>query len=71
MLFTPVAEIIHLRGRSGAHAPGATRDAWRASHLAFYRKHLPRWARLLERYLAEARPRPPSNPARTVRIISP
>ena len=47
----PVAEIVHLRGRSGRTSPGPTRDAWRASHLAFYRKHLPRWAGLLEWYL--------------------
>ena len=51
VLFSPVAEIVHLRGRSGQMIPGPTRDAWRASHLAFYRKHLPQWARLLEWYL--------------------
>ena len=52
ILFTPAAEIVHLRGRSGADRPGATRDAWRESHLAFYRKHRPRWAPLLRWYLA-------------------
>ena len=51
VLFWPGAQIVHLRGRSGLTEPGATRDAWRASHLAFYRKHLPRWAGLLEWYL--------------------
>jgi N-acetylglucosaminyl-diphospho-decaprenol L-rhamnosyltransferase len=51
VLFTPVAEVVHLRGRSGAGRPGPTRDAWRASHLAFYRKHRPRWAPLLAWYL--------------------
>ena len=51
VLFSPVAEIVHLRGRSGQTTPGPTADAWRASHLAFYRKHLPQWARLLEWYL--------------------
>jgi hypothetical protein len=52
VVFTPAAEIVHLRGRSGLGSPGPTRDAWRASHLAFYQKHLPRWAALLEWYLA-------------------
>jgi N-acetylglucosaminyl-diphospho-decaprenol L-rhamnosyltransferase len=51
VLFTPAAEIVHLRGRSGATRPGPTQDAWRASHLAFYRKHRPRTAPLLEWYL--------------------
>ena len=52
VIFSPTAEIVHLRGRSGRINPGPTRDAWRASHLAFYRKHLPRWAGLLEWYLS-------------------
>lgn len=51
VLFTPAAEVVHLRGRSGRTRPGPTHDAWRASHLAFYRKHRPRWARLLAWYL--------------------
>jgi len=51
VLFSPVAEVVHLRGRSGSTRPGPTRDAWRSSHLAFYRKHHPRWAPLLDRYL--------------------
>jgi N-acetylglucosaminyl-diphospho-decaprenol L-rhamnosyltransferase len=51
VLFTPAAEIVHRRGRSGASRPGPTQQAWRESHLAFYRKHLPRWAPWLERYL--------------------
>lgn len=51
VLFSPVAQIVHLRGRSGLDAQGPACDAWRASHLAFYRKHLPRWAPLLAWYL--------------------
>ena len=51
VLFSPVAEIVHVRGRSGQTNPGPTLDAWRASHLAFYRKHLPHWAGVLEWYL--------------------
>ncbi len=49
--FTPDVQVVHHRGRSGATRPGATREAWQASHLAFYRKHRPRWAPWLERYL--------------------
>ena len=50
--FTPVAEILHLRGRSGASAPGATGRFYRRSQLAFYEKHHPQWAPLLRMYLA-------------------
>jgi N-acetylglucosaminyl-diphospho-decaprenol L-rhamnosyltransferase len=39
--FVPSIEIVHLRGRSAAAAPAATRAAYRRSHLAFYRKHHP------------------------------
>jgi GT2 family glycosyltransferase len=51
ILFTPAAEICHLRGRSATTREAATRAAWERSHLAYYRKHLPGWAPLLERYL--------------------
>ena len=51
ILFTPAAEIIHLRGRSRASAPGAMNAAYRRSQLAFYEKHHPRWAPLLRAYL--------------------
>jgi GT2 family glycosyltransferase len=47
VLFTPAVEIVHLRGRSAASAPAATRAAYEASHLAFYQKHHPGWAPLL------------------------
>lgn len=43
VLFTPEVEIVHLGGRSRASAPQATYEAYRNSHLAFYRKHHP-WA---------------------------
>jgi N-acetylglucosaminyl-diphospho-decaprenol L-rhamnosyltransferase len=46
LLFSPLAEIVHLRGRSDAGG-GRARAAWQESHLAFYRKHLPRWAPVL------------------------
>lgn len=47
VLFTPAAEIVHLRGRS-RRAAGARTDAdYDRSHLAFYEKHSPRWLPLL------------------------
>jgi len=51
VLFTPAAEVVHVRGRSVASAPGATAAAYRRSQLAFYDKHHPRWALLLRAYL--------------------
>ena len=51
IVFAPEVEVVHLRGRSGLTRPGPTRDAWRASHLAFYEKHRPGWAPLLRLYL--------------------
>jgi GT2 family glycosyltransferase len=48
--FTPAVEIVHLRGRSAATAPAATRAAYRRSHLAFYRKHHPWLASVLALY---------------------
>lgn len=52
ILFTPAAQIVHLRGRSRASAPAATNAAYRRSQLAFYAKHHPRWAPVLRLYLA-------------------
>jgi GT2 family glycosyltransferase len=51
VLFTPEAEIVHLRGRSAAADRAATRRAYRRSQLAFYEKHHPRWAPVLRLYL--------------------
>ena len=51
VLFVPQAEVVHLRGRSVESARPATHAAYRRSHLAFYRKHHPRWAPVLELYL--------------------
>jgi N-acetylglucosaminyl-diphospho-decaprenol L-rhamnosyltransferase len=50
IVFTPVAEIIHLRGRSAASAFSATRLAYERSHLSFYRKHHPLYVPLLLLY---------------------
>jgi GT2 family glycosyltransferase len=55
ILFTPDVEIVHLRGRSGATAPAATKRAYRRSQLAFYEKHHPAWAPLLRLYLRARR----------------
>jgi GT2 family glycosyltransferase len=51
ILFTPDVEVVHLRGRSAASAPAATRDHYRRSQQAFYEKHHPRWAPLLKLYV--------------------
>jgi GT2 family glycosyltransferase len=50
VLFTPNVEIVHARGRSAASAPAATRAAYRRSHIAFYRKHHPWLAPLVQVY---------------------
>ena len=55
VLFTPEVEVVHLRGRSAASAPEATRRAYRRSQLAFYQKHHPFWAPLLRLYLRARR----------------
>jgi GT2 family glycosyltransferase len=51
ILFTPAAEIVHLRGRSRATAATVMNAAYRRSHLAFYAKHHPRLVPLLRAYL--------------------
>jgi len=51
VLFTPVATVTHLRGRSRSSQPEASRQAYRRSHVAFYEKHHPMWAPLLKLYL--------------------
>ncbi|MEX2273450.1 MAG: glycosyltransferase family 2 protein [Vicinamibacterales bacterium] len=43
ILFTPAADVVHLRGRSARSAPAAARLAYHRSHAAFYAKHDPRW----------------------------
>lgn len=51
ILFTPAAQITHLRGRSRASAPLAATAAYRRSQLAFYAKHHPGWVGALTLYL--------------------
>jgi N-acetylglucosaminyl-diphospho-decaprenol L-rhamnosyltransferase len=50
ILFTPAAQIVHLRGRSASVAPRPTSRAYREGQLAFYAKHHPRWLPLLRWY---------------------
>lgn len=63
VLFTPAAEIVHLRGRSRATAPVVMNEAYRRSHLAFYEKHHPRWAPVLKLYLKLKGQLPPRSAA--------
>jgi GT2 family glycosyltransferase len=59
ILFTPRAEVVHLGGRSGPPASHRRRSPhYDRSHLAFYEKHLPRWAPVL-RVWQRVRPRRP------------
>jgi GT2 family glycosyltransferase len=51
ILFVPEVEIVHLRGRSAASAPAATREHYRRSQQAFYEIHHPGWAPLLKLYV--------------------
>jgi N-acetylglucosaminyl-diphospho-decaprenol L-rhamnosyltransferase len=51
VLFSPVATVTHLRGRSRASRPEASRRAYRRSHVAFYEKHHPALAPVLKLYL--------------------
>lgn len=51
VLFTPAAEVVHLRGRSRATAAAASGAAYRRSQVAFYEKHHPRMVPLLRAYL--------------------
>ena len=52
ILYAPEIEVTHLRGRSRASAPAVTNRRYRDSQVAFYRKHHPKWARVLRWYLA-------------------
>lgn len=63
ILFTPAAEVVHARGRSGAVDPAATRAARRRSQIAFYVKHHPRWAGMLRLYLRARGQLPPQSGA--------
>jgi N-acetylglucosaminyl-diphospho-decaprenol L-rhamnosyltransferase len=51
VLYAPAAEVLHLRGRSPSPESGPTISHYDRSHLAFYEKHAPGWARLLRLWL--------------------
>lgn len=51
VVFDPCCTVVHHGGASAATARSATYAAYRRSHLAFYRKHHPRWAPWLTWYL--------------------
>jgi N-acetylglucosaminyl-diphospho-decaprenol L-rhamnosyltransferase len=50
VLYVAGAEVLHYRGRSAARNPDMERLRQK-SHVAYYEKHLPRWAPLLRVYL--------------------
>lgn len=50
VLYVASAEVLHYRGRSAARNP-ATDRLYRKSQVAYYEKHLPRWAGPLRAYL--------------------
>lgn len=52
VIFTPEAEVVHLRGRSFATSGHAISPLYDRSHLRFYEKHAPHWAPLLRAWLA-------------------
>lgn len=60
VLFTPSAEVVHLRGRARLAAPNAINTAYRRSQLAFYEKHHPHYVWLLRLYLLMKRQLPDS-----------
>ncbi|HUR19987.1 MAG TPA: glycosyltransferase family 2 protein [Vicinamibacterales bacterium] len=52
ILFTPAAEVLHLRGSSFAATATPVSPLYDRSHLRFYEKHAPHWAPLLKAWLA-------------------
>jgi GT2 family glycosyltransferase len=58
VLFSPVAEVVHARGRSGAGAGAQVRAHYRRGQLAFYAKHHPGSVWLLRLYLRLSRQLP-------------
>ena len=52
IIFTPAAEVIHLRGGSFAATGQSVSPLYDRSHLRFYQKHAPHWVPLLKAWLA-------------------
>ncbi len=63
--FVPDATVVHHRGRSAQTSRANTRNAFRRSQLAFYRKHHPYWEPVLRLYLALQGKLPPGNADKT------
>lgn len=55
ILFTPAAQITHLRGRTMRNEPSRSRAYYDQSHELFYRKHAPHWVPLLKLWKAITR----------------
>jgi GT2 family glycosyltransferase len=52
ILFTPFAQVVHLRGQAIRKMPASSAPSqYDQSHVAFYEKHLPGWAPWLRRWL--------------------
>lgn len=51
VLFSPVAEVVHARGRSAAGSRARVNEAYRRGQLAFYAKHHPAWVGPLRLFL--------------------
>jgi GT2 family glycosyltransferase len=51
VLFSPVADVTHARGRSGTGRGAAVRAHYRRGQLAFYAKHHPSWVGVLRLFL--------------------
>ncbi len=51
VIFTPAAEVIHLRGRSFEATGRVASPIYDRSHVLFYEKHAPRWAPALRAWL--------------------
>jgi GT2 family glycosyltransferase len=51
VLFSPVTEVVHARGRSGSGQGDAVRDHYRRGQIAFYAKHHPAWTGPLRGFL--------------------
>jgi GT2 family glycosyltransferase len=52
ILFTPAAEVLHLRGAAFAASSQPASPLYDRSHLRFYEKHAPHWVPLLKAWLA-------------------
>lgn len=51
ILFTPAAQVVHLRGGSFTSTGKAVSPIYDRSHVRFYEKHAPHWAPLLKLWL--------------------